>query len=253
MNSLPVGVEREFIDDSEYPISVPWDGILVEDPDHPADIVARVRRVLEVLHGDDAEKVERELVEELGVGELREFIGSPSGFFEAHLKTYSKSRRKAPIYWPLSTASGGYTVWIYYPRLGADTLFTVIDKYLQPKIAVVERELAELSVDGSRSRSRQKRFDLLTRDIGELRQFADEIKRITNLPYTPDHDDGVPICAAPLWQLFRHSGWSSYCRDIWEKLEAGSFDWSHLAFAIWPDRVRAKAAGDRSIAIAHGI
>ena len=38
-------------------------------------------------------------------------------FFPFHLQRYSKSRRKAPIYWPLATASGRYTLWIYYPSL----------------------------------------------------------------------------------------------------------------------------------------
>ena len=35
----------------------------------------------------------------------------PTGFFADHLKRYSKSRRQAPIYWPLSTAKGSYTLW----------------------------------------------------------------------------------------------------------------------------------------------
>ena len=53
---------------------------------------------------------------------LREYLGKPGRFFAEHLSRYSKSRRKAPIYWPLQTSDGRFTLWIYYPRLTQDTL-----------------------------------------------------------------------------------------------------------------------------------
>ncbi len=255
--SLPPegSVAEPTIADSEYPITVPWDGILVDDPDSDADIVARIRAVLAMLHGERAEAVEHELCAELGVETLRDYISSPKGFFEDHLKRYSKSRRKAPIYWPLSTKSGGYTVWVYYPRLSSATLFTVVDRYIRPKQEAVRRQYEELArvPPAERSKLQQKTFDRLARDNEELAAFADELLRVANLPYEPDHDDGVPICAAPLHRLFRHKQWANYLAGIWKSLERGEFDWAHLAFRIWPDRVRAKAAEDRSIAIAHGL
>jgi hypothetical protein len=36
-------------------------------------------------------------------------------------------------------------------------------------------------------------------------------------------------------------------------LEKGEYDWAHLAYSIWPDRVRAKCKKDLSMAIAHGL
>lgn len=89
---------------------------------HRDDIVYRVREVLDLLRGDRAEAIEQEACEILGVRELREYFRRPAGFFDDHLKRYSQSRRKAPIYWPLSTASGSYTVWVYYHRLIDQTL-----------------------------------------------------------------------------------------------------------------------------------
>src|SRR5437870_11796761 len=88
--------------------------------------------------------IEQEACEILGVGELREYFGRPTGFFEDHLRRYSKSRRKAPIYWPLSTASGSYTVWVYYHRLTDQTLYTIVNRYVEPKIADIERTAASL-------------------------------------------------------------------------------------------------------------
>jgi len=248
----PGSVARPPIPDSEYPIPIPWDGVLAEDPDSPDDLLARIRLVLKILHGERAEEVERELAEGLGVRDLRDYVADPMGFFEAHLKTYSKSRRKAPIYWPLSTTSGGYTVWVYYPRLTDATLYAV-HELARKKAEVLDLERAELAARKDRSRAEQQRFDRVSRDAAEVRDFAQEVLRIAGLSYKPDHDDGVPICAAPLYGLFRHSGWSKYLKAIWEELQEGKYDWSHLAYALWPERVRDKARRDKSLAIAHGL
>ena len=36
-------------------------------------------------------------------------------------------------------------------------------------------------------------------------------------------------------------------------MEKGEYDWSHLAYSIWPDRVTKKCRNDLSLAIAHGL
>ena len=50
-----------------------------------------------------------------------------------HIKRYSKSKRKAPIYWKLSSNKGNYSIWLYYHRITKDTLFQVL-KYVEDKI-----------------------------------------------------------------------------------------------------------------------
>jgi hypothetical protein len=83
-----------------YPVRIPWDGILVDDPNHPLDIERRVREVIEIIWnskdgGPTAEAIEHEACEILGVKSLRDYFRKPAGFFADHLKRYSKSRRKA--------------------------------------------------------------------------------------------------------------------------------------------------------------
>ncbi len=107
---------------STYPLRVTWNGILVDDANDPEDIVSRVREALRVTWGDRATAIEAEAIEILqGEGrtprDLRDYFRTPAQFFASHLARYSKSRRKAPIYWPISTASGDYTLWLYYPDL----------------------------------------------------------------------------------------------------------------------------------------
>ena len=87
----------------------------------------------------------------------------------------------------------------------------------------------------------------------ELIDFRDELLRVAKLPYRPNLNDGVLITASPLWKLFRLKKWQNDLKACWEKLETGEYDWAHLAYSIWPDRVREKCKTDRSIAIAHDL
>ena len=59
-------------------------------------------------------------------------------------------------------------------------------------------------------------------------------------------------CAGSRWQP-RLPKWRKDLQACWRKLEAGDYDWAHLAYSIWPDRVRQVCKTDRSIAIAHDL
>jgi hypothetical protein len=265
-NTLPPDgvVSKPTIPDSEYPLRINWDGILVDDPGfngarpHRDDIVRRVREVLDLIWGDRAQEVEQEACEVLGVRDLRDYFRKPSGFFQDHLKRYSKSRRKAPIYWPLSTASGSYTIWLYYHRLTDQTLYAAVNKYLEPKIADTERALDRLEEElaGASGREATRLRDRLNEGrafLGELQDLREELLRVAGLPYKPDLNDGVIINAAPHYKLFRLRSWAKETEKVWKKLEKGDYDWAHMAYTIWPDRVREVCKRDRSIAIAHGL
>ena len=257
-------VSRPTIPDSEYPLRINWDGILVDDPGfngnqlHRDDIVRRVREVFDLLWKDKAYEIEQEACGIHGVRDLRDYFRKPSGFFQDHLKRYSKSRRKAPIYWPLSTASESYTIWIYYHRLTDQTLYAAVNKYVEPKIAEVERAAARIedelkSASGRDAARLTDRLNETRAFLGELRDLRGELLRIAKLPYHPDLNDGVVINAAPLHNLFRLRSWAEETEKVWKKLEKGDYDWARMAYTIWPDRVREVCRRDRSIAIAHGL
>jgi len=265
-NTLPPEgtVSKPTIPDSKYPLRISWDGILVDDPgfngtqSHRDDIVRRVREVLDFLWGDRAQEIEQEACDILGVGDLRDYFRKPTGFFQDHLKRYSKSRRKAPIYQPLSTSSGSYTVWLYYHRLTDQTLYAAVNKYLEPKIAETERVLDRLeeelaSASGRDATRLRDRLNEGRTFLGELRDLREELLRVAGLPYKPDLNDGVIINAAPLHKLFRLRSWAKETEKVWKKLEKGDYEWAHMAYTIWPDRVREVCKRDRSIAIAHGV
>ena len=247
-----------------YPLRIPWEGILADDPGfnggqpHREDIVLRVRDVLDTLWKDEDQAIEQETCEILGVTDLRDYFRKPNAFFQDHLKRYSKSRRKAPIYWPLSTASGSYTIWLYYHRLNDQTLYTVVNRYLEPKIEEVKRGLARIeeqtkTASGAEASRLRDRLNDGRTFLGELQEMREELLRVAALPYKPNLNDGVIINAAPLHKLFRLRSWAADTEECWRKLGKGDYDWAHLAYTIWPDRVREVCRKDRSIAIAHGL
>ena len=58
------------------------------------------------------------------------------------LSRYSKSRRKAPIYWLLQSSRKNYALWLYYHRLDKDILFKALVNYVEPKIRLVSGQLS---------------------------------------------------------------------------------------------------------------
>jgi hypothetical protein len=212
-------------------------GVLVDDPGHGHDLPHLIESVLtqvEIAAPDD----------------LRRWL--QRDFFKEHLKQYSKSRRKAPIYWPLSTSSGIYTLWVYYPELDDQTLYTVVNNFIEPKLKSIEDMLNMLRAKTGRTTAEEREFEKQQDLQQELIELRDTILEIAP-NYRPNHDDGVQITAAPLWPLFRHKLWQKVLKDTWVKLEAGEYDWAHLACSYWPDRVREKCQTDKSLAIAHGL
>jgi len=238
-----------------YPLQIRWNGILVDDESSEDDIVTGARETIEIIWNEEAENKEQEICKLIGVDSLKEYFENPNKFFSDHLQIYSKGRRKAPIYWPLSTESGLYTLWLYYHRLTDQTLFTCVTDYVNPKIETTVKDIERLQKDLSEAGNAKKRAELekLQDFRQELIDFREELLRVAKLPYKPNLNDGVLITASPLWKLFRYKPWQKDLKACWEKLEAGKYDWAHLAYSIWPDRVREKCKTDRSIAIAHDL
>lgn len=240
----------------EYPLRILWQGIAVADDRDSDDIVACIRSAIAVVSGGDVSTVEQEICQVLRVSDLREYFveGKAGGnFFSEHLSRYSSSRRQAPIYWPISTESSSYTLWFYYHRLTDQTLYKAVNDFVDPKLKQTLSQLADLQAIKNRSSAQEDELAKLTDLESELGQFKADLLEIAAF-WKPNLNDGVQITAAPLWKFFRHTAWRNKLKKTWEELQAGKYDWAHLALSIWPDRVvREKCTTDRSIAIAHDL
>ena len=217
-----------------YPLRVDSDGILVDDPTHVDDLLARVREVFEFIWPKAAEAREREACEQLGVKDLRDYFRKPAagGFWADHVKRYSKSRRKAPIYWLLRSSKGSYSIWLYYHRLDKDILFKALHLYVEPKIRLEESNLAQLRTQrtdaeatGKAAKQIEKQLEKQESLLSEIYDFRDKLQRAANLNLDPDLNDGVVLNIAPLRELVP---WGE-AKKYWEELLAGKYEWSSIS------------------------
>jgi len=226
-------VAQTVIHDEEYPVSISWDGIVVDDPGHKEDVVRRVQNVGEVIWDDRFEKIEREACEVLGVKQLRDYFRKPGkgGFWEDHISRYSKSRRKAPIYWLLQSSKKNYAIWLYYHRLDKDLLFKALVNYVEPKIRLEtsrQETLRSVSAAAGESGKEAKRIAKEAEKqedfLSELRDFEDKLRRAANLHLEPDLNDGVVLNIAPLHELVP---WKE-AKKYWTELMEGKYEWSSI-------------------------
>jgi hypothetical protein len=228
-----------------YPIKTLEECATVSDINPITD---KLKEVIKYFWPDSHDTIVEELVEHFKVNDLDEIFDKHSKFFDAHLKDYSRNKRISPIYWHLGVPSGKFNIWVYYPKLNENTLFSIVNKLVDPKLDDVKKQVAALEMS---SVSKDLHEQMALRD--ELTDFKEELLRVAQLPYKPNQDDGVLITAAPLHNLFRHTKWRKSTEACWRKLEKGEYDWAHLAYSIWPDRVTNKCKKDLSMAIAHGL
>jgi hypothetical protein len=148
--------------------------------------------------------------------------------------------------------SCSYTLWLYYHRLNDQTLYTCVNDFIEPKIKLVLEDTVRLRQKKGGSAIDEKELERLIDFEHELKDFREELLRVAKF-WKPNLNDGVEITAAPLWKLIQHKPWQKRLKETWQKLEAGDYDWAHLAYSIWPERVREKCKSDKSLAIAHDL
>ena len=240
---------------SSPPVSntVSTSSLLVVDEGHDDDIVDKVQALI-CKHFQSGDLLYRELAEAIAPGRtMREWLSKQ--FWESHIKNYSKSRRKAPIYWQFATSSAPYSIWVYYHRLARDTFFQMLNEYVEPKVNHERQKLERLRSEAGAdpTRSQRKEIEDQEKFVAELSAMAEEVERIAPL-WNPSLNDGVIINFAPLWRLVpQNKSWQKECKKVLYKLVKGEYDWAHLAMHLWPERVVPKCVADASLAIAHGL
>jgi hypothetical protein len=246
---------------SQYPIAVAWDGLLQDDAlddnaasRHADDLYRRTSQVLEHIYGAVHAEREGELAQALSVASLREWLRHPEGFFADHLARYSKSRRRAPIYWPLSTRSGGFTLWLYYPRISGAMLAACVNRLRVGEDALKRDEDRLLATRraGALPAGGQDRLDHLGSERRERTDLREALRELVDRNFQPHLDDGAVVNAAPLAAWFRNRTWRETAEETWGELQRGEHDWSRLALWLRRDEVLVRCHTERDLAIAHG-
>ena len=236
----------------EYPLEILSKGMVVDNDGHLFDIETKLREAFQLVWKEKASDIEAEICQILNIATFREYFRRQTLFFDDHYKRYSKSRRYAPIYWPLSTPSGSYTLWLYYHRIDDQMLFTCVNDFIDPKLKQIISDIYRIKSRHERTKEDENHLEELSDLEIELKEFRDELLRVAAF-WKPNLNDGVEITASPLWRLFQHRSWQKRLKRTWERLEEGEYDWAHLAYSIWPKRVKQKCKTDKSIAIAHDL
>ena len=228
-------------------LAVPSDGIMTNEEESPLCLASHVREVMIWLWGDRADDIEYELCQLIGCKSLQAYLSSPTGFFDYHFKRYTKSRRKAPIYWLLASEDGTVDYWVYYPKLSKNTLPQLIIQ-LREKGEQLRTRLNAALAAHDKTQETQVRAEQ-----EQVEGMMEKLNRIIEAGYVPNHDDGVPVTAAPLQHLAASRLWRAECEKNMELLAKGDYDWSHLAMSMYPARVAQKAKKDWCMALTHGL
>jgi len=211
---------------SGYPVALPADRLLVDEPGHAWDLLTRVQ-----ASADSAVDDPTALLDDIAIAlgsDLRAYLRRR--FFRTHRTRYSKSRRVAPLYWPLTVPSREWGVWVYPPALSREMLYAIVAAAAE-RGARAESEIVRLQQErgaGGAGRSPQALMTALAaaQELAEqLKDFHTEAERVAASGWTPDPDDGFLLNAAPLADLF--PDWAELAGTRAE-IRAGMVPWSSV-------------------------
>ena len=205
---------------------MPSSPILFDDELHSWDIEARIRAAAALVF-EDADSASRK-PSGSWAGSFVRYLRRQ--FFKDHLARYTKSRRKAPIYWQLSVPSRAWSAWLYAPAISREALYAVARE------ASRRRQVAQESTERLRAEAGDASGQALARLdkqrqgaeqlAEELEAFASEAERVAGLGWEPELDDGILLCAAPLAALFPAWPDAQKARDA---LQKGEYAWARVA------------------------
>ena len=217
-----------------YGLELPAGQILLDEPGHSADVADSVMVAAELLV-NDADRLIADLLKPFKARDLRSYLRR--NFFKEHLARYTKSRRRAPVYWPLYTPSGRWGLWVYAPSLTRETLYAV-EAAVTARLNAAQTEISRLARsqgggrDGRTSRDVASALEAEHLLSEELNVYRDRAHSIAALGWEPDLDDGIALCAAPLADLF--PAWPEAARQR-EHIKAGKYPWATVS--KWADEL----------------
>ena len=205
-----------------YPVAIPNDRLLHDEPGHAHDIVATIELAATVL-AESAGGVNLRFTDE--IRDVRQHLRTR--FFSQHLKEYSASRRSAPIYWYLAVPSKEWGVWAYAPALSREMLFAIAGS-ARDRLRRLREHAAQLRsrVGSGGDRQDRERVEKLDALAAEVEEFLATAERVAQSGWIPDLNDGSVLCAAPLESLFADERWRREIAAHGKRLQKGEYPWA---------------------------
>lgn len=169
-----------------------------------------------------------------------------------------------PVYFPLSSAKRRFVVFVWFHHLTSDTLPAIVRDALAPCLDELERRpasakrdklVAELCAFVAMCERVHLRGAPAYRPRARLSPDGPAQEGASEAGFRPFHSDGTRIVAAAMWPLLHPmwqapaATWAALCAPVGKR----HLDWSKTAARAFPERVRARAARDASLAYAHRI
>ena len=198
------------------------DGITVMDEGHSDDTPIKVRDILDKILN---EKESKELINVIG-GDLRKFLMN-----NFSIKYHSPMYKKRPVYWLLQTAKKNYGFYIYNLKFKQDTLYSLIQKYIVPRINLEKLRLKDIyykkeTINTPKEKREMEKLIVKSEEfIEELKLFKQNIQEVIDTGFKPDIDDGVILNMAPLYKLIPWKEPEKYYKN----LQMGQHEWAHVS------------------------
>lgn len=207
---------------AEYPLNIPPDRLLHDEPGHISDAVGAIERIIDFL---EAFPKPPKIALHRGVSDLRRRLRGR--FFSDHVKDYSASRRYAPIYWYLAVPSREWGLWVYAPALSREMLFAIA-RSARDKLRRLREQARQLRArpPDTADRAIVERIERIESLAGEIEQFAEHADNVAQSGWRPDLNDGLILCAAPLEPLFADEAWRKRVAQYRKDLEAKKYPWA---------------------------
>lgn len=112
----------------------------------------------------------------------------------------------------VSSPEGEITLWVYYPQLSSQTL---------PHLLLLlskEHTAAQSDLTAAQLANDKKREAALLNLMGDIRTLEAELQQLNDLPYKPNHDDGVGNSRS-VAQCIPPQRMEKECLNNWEDLQ----------------------------------
>jgi hypothetical protein len=119
-------------------------------------------------------------------------------------------------------------LWLYAPSLSRETLFAVAGAARDKLRRLAEQALAFEGRDERSERAVIEKREKVEALSEEVERFAGTAEKVAQSGWSPDLDDGLVLCAAPLEPLFADERWRRLVADHRKVLEKGKYPWASV-------------------------
>ena len=170
-------------------------GILIFDNEFDDDVMAYMRRCIELSYSDDELYARESEIEELLNKDIEDWLQN-TFFRYHHCKEYRRRGQRIPIYWQLESDEGAFSCFIYYHAMDRDTFPELRGQYVDVKLDTLQNRLeaieSELSTaEGDRARELRSEKEDLQAEIEDISQFRDRVDALIDEGFEPDFEAGI--------------------------------------------------------------